>query len=90
MKPNLTHIIIFINVILTATQFWLASSRAPDGEKLARINERLELVTTLNRDLKMAILHASSISEVENRAASFRLSPLTFQTWSPLPVAQVP
>ena len=82
-------IIIILNLILLAGQFWLTTSRATDGVLLSKTATELTNLETQNHELELDLFQASSLVEISRQAQALHLVPVQTVSWNPLQIAQV-
>jgi cell division protein FtsL len=89
MNHTITKLIILVNLLLLAGQFFMTSKRATDGEKISNLDTQLSVLSQQNSDLENQILKFSSLSYVYTQAEKMQLVPVKVSYLAPLSVASV-
>jgi hypothetical protein len=89
MNKKITKLIIYVNLLLLAGQFFMTSKRATDGEKISKLDNQLSIVNQQNSQLKNQIFIFSSLSYIQSKTDSLSLVPIKVSYFAPLSVASV-
>lgn len=80
-------ILIFINLVLILSQFFLSTQRASDGGRLSRLQSQLQSTRLANSDLSLQIYSQSSLSRIMQLAQDHHFVEAKLSAWTPPPVA---
>ena len=80
-------LLVIINLILLSGQVVLSFGRATQGNHLASLQSRAQVLAIENQRLRETIYSASSLSRIWTLAENLNLQPRSVNFLNPLPVA---
>lgn len=89
-KIKLTLIVLTIDALLLVGQFALTTSRATDGDRLAKLNQLQAELNDQNQNLRLEVYNLSSLPSISAKASAANFAPANTVAWTPPPVALAP